>query len=309
MHIVSADQFSTKNIEEIFVSADRIKQGLSTVAGRKKLAQKYHGRQIATLFYQPSTRTRLSFETAALKLGMGVVSTESALHFSSAAKGETIEDTVRVLNQYHLDAIVIRYHEVGGAKRAAAVSQVPIINGGDGPGEHPTQALLDAYTIMENHGRLDNLNIVIGGDLKHGRTMRSLSLLLSKYPKNHFTYISVPELQVGEDIKKALRRNKTTFEETTDMKNAFKNADVIYWTRIQKEYIKDPSSLPKGGFRIDSSHLQFMPKTAIIMHPLPRVEEIAIEVDSDPRAKYFEQAGNGLYIRMALFDRIMNGRA
>lgn len=305
-HILSGDQFSVAEINKIFIRAGEIKKLLVTAKGRQQLHQAHQSRQIATLFYQPSTRTRLSFETAALKLGVGVVSTEAANVFSSAAKGETIEDTVRVLNRYQLDAIIIRYHEVGGAKRAAAVSSVPIINAGDGPGEHPTQALLDAFTILQNHRRLDNLKIVVGGDLKHGRTMRSLSLLLSKYPNNHFTYISIPELQVGEDIKKTLRKNQTSFDETADMKKAFADADVIYWTRIQKEYIENPQKLPKGGFNITSEHLKFMPKSAIIMHPLPRVDEISTEVDSDPRAKYFEQAGNGLYVRMALIDMILS---
>lgn len=307
MHILSAAQFSTKDIAEIFASADRMRRGLSTPAGRKKLSEKYKGREIATLFYQPSTRTRLSFETAALRLGMGVVSTESALHFSSAAKGETIEDTVRVLNQYDLDAIVIRYHEVGGAKRAAAVSDVPIINGGDGPGEHPTQALLDAYTIMKNHGRLNNLRVVMGGDLKFSRTVRSLCYVLSKYKDNHIIFVSIPDFQIPKDVTDNLKKTGTSFELTSDMTKAFADADVVYWTRLQKEYLKNAKQLPKGGLVINKTNLKFMPKRAIIMHPLPRVDEITTDVDKDPRAKYFEQAGNGLYIRMALFDRIMNG--
>ncbi len=305
MHILSADQFSTKDIAEIFATADKMKKALSSANGRQKIVKKYQGRQVATLFYQPSTRTRLSFETAALKLGMGVVGTESALHFSSAAKGETIEDTVRVLNQYNLDAIVIRYHEVGGAKRAAAVSNVPIINGGDGPGEHPTQSLLDAYTIKANHGRLDGLRVVMGGDLKFSRTVRSLCYVLSKYKNNHIIFISIPDFQIPKDVTDNLQKNSTTFELTENMSQAFKDADVIYWTRLQKEYLKDKKALPKGGLTIDKAALKFMPKHAIIMHPLPRVDEITTEVDDDPRAKYFEQAGNGLYIRMALFDRIL----
>lgn len=303
-HILSADQFTPKDIADIFASADKMRQVVSTLAGRQKLSEKYKGRQIATLFYQPSTRTRLSFETAAHKLGMDVVSTEDALTFSSAAKGETIEDTVRVLNQYQLDAIVIRYHEVGGAKRAAAVSDVPIINGGDGPGEHPTQALLDAYTIKANHGRLDKLKVVMGGDLKFSRTVRSLSYLLSKYPNNHIVYVSIPDFQIPKDVTDHLKKSGTSFELTDDMAKAFADADVVYWTRLQKEYL-DKASIPKNGLTIDKKALALMPRSAIIMHPLPRVDEISTEVDADPRAKYFEQAGNGLYIRMALFERIL----
>ncbi|HCM51988.1 TPA: aspartate carbamoyltransferase [Candidatus Saccharibacteria bacterium] len=309
MHIVSSDQFSVGDIDEIFESAARMKKTLATAGGREKLAKKYPGRQVATLFYQPSTRTRLSFETAALKLGMGVVGTEAAMAFSSAAKGETIEDTVRVLNQYQLDAIVIRYHEVGGAKRAAAVSSVPIINAGDGPGEHPTQSLLDAYTIKASHGRLSGLKVVMGGDLKFSRTVRSLCYVLSKYKDNHIVFVSIPDFQIPKDVTDNLKRTDTSFELTTDMSKAFADADVVYWTRLQKEYLKDAKQLPKGGLVIDKQSLKLMPKHTIIMHPLPRVDEITTDVDSDHRAKYFEQAGNGLYIRMALFDGIMNGRA
>lgn len=308
MHVLSAEQFTKEQIKQIFDSADNMRKQLSTPAGRKKLATRHTGKQIATLFYQPSTRTRLSFETAALKLGLGVVSTEAANAFSSAAKGETIEDTVRVLNQYQLDAIVIRYHEVGGAKRAAAVSSVPIINAGDGPGEHPTQALLDSYTIKQNHGRLDGLKVVMGGDLKFSRTVRSLCYVLSKYPNNHITFISIPDFQIPKDVTDNLKKAGTSFELTSDMKKAFADADVVYWTRLQAEYLKDKKALPKGGLVLDQRTMGYMPKSAIVMHPLPRVDEITTEVDNDPRAKYFEQAGNGLYIRMALMDMILNGR-
>lgn len=308
MHILSSDQFTKDQLAKIFSSADKFRANLKSKAGRKSMADLHRGMQLATLFYQPSTRTRLSFETAAFKLGMGVVSTENALQFSSAAKGETIEDTVRVLNGYQLDAIVIRANETGMLARAASVSSVPIINAGDGrDGEHPTQSLLDAYTIIRHFGRLENLKIVMGGDLLQSRTVRSLSMLLSKYKHNHITFLSVPSFQISDDVKNYLKKNGASFELTDDMKKAFVDADVIYWTRIQKEYITDPKSLPKGGFSITKELLKFMPKSAIIMHPLPRVDEITTDVDDDPRAKYFEQAGNGLYVRMALIDMILNG--
>lgn len=306
-HILSSDQFSTKEIANIFDKADEFKKQVADSRVRKQLAQRYQGRQMATLFYQPSTRTRLSFETAALKLGIGVIGTEAAMAFSSAAKGETLEDTIRVLNQYQLDAIVLRYNEVGGARRAAAVSHVPIVNGGDGPGEHPTQALLDAYTIKANHGRLGGLKVVMGGDLKFSRTVRSLCYVLSKYKDNHIVFVSIADFQIPKDVTDNLKKTGTSFELTGNMDKAFADADVVYWTRLQKEYLKDTKQLPKGGLVISKTSLKFMPTRAIIMHPLPRVDEITPEVDSDPRAKYFEQAGNGLYIRMALFDRIMNG--
>ncbi len=308
MHILSAKQFSAGQLEEIFDRADEMEKALKNPAKRRALAVKYNDQQLCSLFYQPSTRTRLSFETAALKIGMGVVSTENAREFSSAAKGETIEDTIRVLNQYDFAAIAIRHHEAGAAAAAAKVSQIPIINAGDGTGEHPTQALLDAYTIKKHFGRLDNLKVVLGGDLLHGRTTRSLSLLLSKFKNNFITFVSIAELQAGNDIKDGLRKSGTGFTETDDMAAAFKDADVVYWTRLQKEYITDPAKIPKDGFVITEASLKSLPKTAIIMHPLPRVDEIHPDVDADPRARYFEEAGNGLYIRMALLDMVMESK-
>ncbi|MBI2589354.1 aspartate carbamoyltransferase [Candidatus Saccharibacteria bacterium] len=308
-HILSSDQFSTKEIEKIFALSDEFKKQLADPGSRKKLTQLYQGRQMATLFYQPSTRTRLSFETAALKLGMGVVSTEDALSFSSAAKGESLEDTIKVINGYYPDIIILRHHETGGAKRAAAVSNVPIINAGDGrSGEHPTQSLLDAYTIKTNYGRLDNLKVVMGGDLLQSRCVRSLVYILSKYKNNHITFVSIPEFQIGNDVKTTLRRTKTSFDQTDNMRKAFAGANVIYWTRLQAEYLKGKKAAVAGGFTIDKSSLKLLQKRAIIMHPLPRVGEISPEIDNDPRAKYFEQAGNGLYIRMALIDQILKNR-
>lgn len=305
MHILATAQYTHTQLNSLFSRADELRS-YTTPTQRKKLAQLHVGRQLCSLFYEPSTRTRLSFEAAALKLGMGVVSTENAREFSSAAKGETIEDTIRVLDEYKFDAIVLRHHETGTAARAAAVSQTPIINAGDGKGEHPTQALLDAYTIYRKFDRLDNLHIVIGGDLANGRTARSLARLLSSYPNNRITFVSMPELQIGEDIKATLRENNTSFEETTDMPNTFKTADVVYWTRLQKERLTDPSLIPKDGFILEPKAVANLSAHAIIMHPLPRVDEIDTRVDSDPRATYFEQAGNGLYIRMALLDQIIS---
>jgi aspartate carbamoyltransferase catalytic subunit len=201
----------------------------------------------------------------------------------------------------------MRYFEAGGAPRAANVSRAAIINAGDGrDGEHPTQALLDAYTIFKNHGRLDDLNIVMGGDLLQSRTVRSLSKLLAKYKVNRITFLSIPEFQVGEDVKNHLNKTGLKFSLTSDMANAFKNADVIYWTRLQAEYLEDKSALPEGGLIIDRKALKLMPKNAIVMHALPRVDEILPIVDKDPRAKYFEQAANGLYVRMALIDMLLN---
>lgn len=303
--ILSIDEFSNQSIEILFSEADHFKDQLTSPTKRQELAHKHIGRQLCSLFYEPSTRTRLSFEKAAANFGIIPISTENAREFSSAAKGETIEDTIKVLNEYGFDIIVLRHHQTGAAQKAASVSITPIINAGDGKGEHPTQALLDAYTIYNQFNRLDNLNITIGGDLANGRTVRSLAKLLSMYPNNHIDFVSIPELQIGEDIKKHLKKNGTSFNETSKMHQPLKNADVIYWTRIQKERLKDPSSLPKNGYEINKHILDIISPHAIIMHPLPRVDEILPEVDHDKRAMYFKQAGNGLFIRMALIDQLI----
>lgn len=292
-HILSAKQFDTKTIETLFKKADEIRD--------KKHSPSSTGKIVATLFYEPSTRTRLSFESAAQRLGYGVISTENANETSSATKSETIEDTIRTVSTY-ADAIVLRYKETGAAETAALASTIPIINAGDGKGEHPTQALLDLYTILREKGRLNNLRIVIGGDLAHGRTARSLAQLLSLYEGNHIIFIATPELQIGEDIKEYLDEHNTTWEETDSIK-AVAGADVVYWTRLQKERLSNPGI--ESSFVINKEILATMPEDSIIMHPLPRVDEIACEVDNDPRAAYFRQVENGLYLRMALLEYVL----
>lgn len=304
MHIISIDQFDKNLLKEIFDRADEFQKLLASEDSRLNLSRKHAGKQVCTLFYEPSTRTRLSFEAAALKLGLGIVSTESAGQFSSAAKGETIEDTMQVLDQYDFSSIIIRHSETGAVARAAGVSQTPIINAGDGKGDHPTQALLDGLTIRKEFGRLDNLRIVMGGDLKYGRTVRSLCKLLSLYSGNHIVFVSLPELQMSQDIKDLLKETGTTYEESTDVKIAFDKANVVYWTRLQKERLENSETFDSSGFNLTQESIKSLPEDAIILHPLPRVDEIAAEVDADPRAKYFQQAGNGLYIRMALLDKI-----
>lgn len=301
-HVLSAHQFEPTQLEEVFELADKMRA--QSTQKTKKLIDKHHGCVAAMLFYEPSTRTRISHETAALKLGVGVTGTENAGEFSSAIKGETLEDTIRTISAY-ADIIVLRHPEIGAADRAATVSSVPIINAGDGAGEHPTQALLDLYTIRQKHKRLTDLRVVIGGDLKHGRTARSLALLLSKYSGNHITFVSTPELQIDKDIKNHLTQNGVSNTETDNVFEAVRDADVVYWTRLQKERLENP--ITGGNFMIDQAVLQAMPEQAIIMHPLPRVDEIAQTVDDDPRAVYFsEQVGNGLYVRMALIDMLLS---
>ncbi len=305
MHVLSSEQFTPQVIDQVFDQADQFRDQLTVPDARRELASRHVGSKLCNLFYEPSTRTRLSFGFAADNLGVRVQGTENAREFSSASKGETLEDTIRVINEYGVDIIVLRHHETGAAAQAAVVSEAAIINAGDGQGEHPTQSLLDMYTIKRKHGRLDNLRIVMGGDLKQGRTARSLAKVLSKYTNNHISFVSVPELQIGDDIKTRLNESGTTYDETSDMLEAFHDADVVYWTRLQKERLENPDAVPEGGFVIDATALEVLPGGAIIMHPLPRVGEIDPAIDSDPRAQYFEQAGNGLYIRMSLIDRIL----
>lgn len=304
MHILSASQFDRAQLEKIFKRADFFKKEATTPAGRKRTAGLFEDRQFCSIFFQPSTRTRLSFETAASKLGMAVISTENAREHSSSAKGETIEDTFKILDGYNFDVIAMRHFEAGAADKGAAVCKTPIINAGDGMGEHPSQSLLDAYTIYKAHGRLSGLKVTFGGDLRYGRTVRSLSKVLALYPDNQITFVSIDELQVNQDVKDYLDKSGTAYREVADVAAALAGADVIYWTRLQKEYLsdKDPSS---GGFTLDKKSLKSMKKNAIIMHPLPRVDEITTDVDDDPRAVYFKQAANGLYIRMALIEYVL----
>ena len=307
-HILTAEQFSHEELQRLFTKADEFRKSDESITDRLKMMQQHVGRIMLSMFYEPSTRTRFSFEIAATKLGIGVVGTENAGEFSSVTKGETIEDTVRVFSEYGIDAISLRTKEEGHAARAASVSEVAIINGGDGKAEHPTQAVLDMYTIQESLHRLDNLNVVIAGDLKHGRTARSLAQMLSKYPNNHIKFLSTPELQIGDDIKTRLAEDGTTFEETSEMYDALRSADVAYWTRLQKERHTDDLVFNQDAFILDAAALEVLPESAIIMHPLTRNHEIPVSTDNDPRAKYFRQAGNGLYVRMAMLDEIMGAR-
>ncbi len=310
-NIISAEQFTRPQLEDFFISADTLREkDRGTLEERRELAGRYMGRQLISLFYEPSTRTRLSFELAAAKLGIGYVSTENAREFSSAAKGETLEDTIRVLGEYNADLLVMRHHETGAAARAAAVApdHMAIVNAGDGKGEHPTQALLDAYTIRENLDRLDSTRIVLGGDLRNGRTARSLAKLLARYPGNEFNFVSTPGFEIGNDIKDFLDEHGAPWSETSDIHKAVRDADVVYWTRLQRERIEGGGVAQEQSLIIDQSVLNVMNPKAVIMHPLPRLGEITTDVDNDPRAQYFRQAGNGLYVRMALLDYLLTTR-
>jgi len=270
------------------------------------------GKIMASLFYEPSTRTRLSFEAAMKRLGGEVISTENAKEFSSKAKGESLEDSIRVISGY-ADVIVLRYYKEGGAERAAAFSEgVPIINAGDGIGQHPTQALLDLFTIKKKFGRIEGLEIAMVGDLVNGRTVRSLSYFLAKhYPKNTIHFVSPEATRMRDDIKSYLDKYKVKWFETKDFREILSRLDVLYQTRVQKERfskseIFDQVERESKKLSIRKSTLQYMKPEAIIMHPLPRLGEISYAVDKDPRAHYFQQARNGLYVRMALLKMILD---
>jgi aspartate carbamoyltransferase catalytic subunit len=300
-HVISSQQFSRTILEELFARSEEIKREPHRFMGR------LNGRVMAALFYEPSTRTRLSFDAAMLRLGGQTMGTDNAREFSSAAKGETLEDTIRIVSGY-ADVIVLRHYEEGAAKRASMVSSVPIINAGDGPGQHPTQALLDLYTIRDELDRIDGVRVAMVGDLANGRTVRSLAYLLSKFKDIKLWFVAPPQVAMRDDLKAHLDEHNVTWVETEDLESVLPQVDVVYQTRIQKERFADPEvyNALKGIYRIDKAAMALMRKYAILMHPLPRVDEIAPEVDDDPRSAYFRQARNGLHIRMALLDRLLS---
>lgn len=302
-HVIEAQQFDLPTISKLFEVAAEM-ENLVARGG----SDDFRSRLMATLFYEPSTRTRFSFEAAMHRLGGRVISTENAAEFSSVAKGETLEDTVRIMNGY-ADVIVLRHSEVGAARRAAAVSRVPIINAGDGVGQHPTQALLDLYTIHKEIGSIDGLKIAMVGDLAQGRTVRSLAYLLSKFKDIKMYFVAPPLLKMKEDILEHLREHGTWFTEETMLDRVLPEVDVVYQTRVQKERfgdrIADYESC-RGIYVINQDSLRLMKSNAIIMHPLPRLDEISMEVDKDRRAAYFRQAQNGLFVRMALLKALLS---
>ena len=302
-HVIEAQQFSRDRLTEIFSVAKEMEE-VVTRYGSNILNR----RLMATLFYEPSTRTRLSFESAMKRLGGEVITTENAREFSSAAKGETLEDTVRIVEGY-ADVIIFRHYESGTAKRAASVASVPIINAGDGPGQHPTQALLDVYTIQKEVGHLDGITVAMVGDLANGRTVRSLAYLLAKYEDVKLHFVAPSVVRMKDDIKDYLRRHGIFFTEEEDLFEVAARADVIYQTRIQRERFGNRTAdyeSARGKYIIDLDLLKVLKERAVIMHPLPRVDEITPEVDTDPRAAYFRQAQNGLYIRMALLKMVLD---
>ncbi len=303
-HVIESQQFDRDLLETVFRTADQMKADLS---GDRRFAKVLEGRIMASLFYEPSTRTRFSFESAMLRLGGSVITTENAREFSSAAKGESLADSTRIMNGY-ADVIVMRHNEAGSAARAAEISDVPVINAGDGAGQHPTQALLDMYTIADALSGIDRLKIAMVGDLRYGRTVRSLAYLLTKYADVEITFVSPPVCRMEGDIKAYLDKNGVTWREETDLDHVAPHVDCVYMTRIQKERFHDPEDYKEaaGKYILTLDRVHTMKPDAIIMHPLPRVDEIPKAVDDDPRARYFEQARNGLFIRMALLYLLLH---
>ena len=299
-HIVESQQFTVPKLMEVF---DRTNEMKKIVA--RGGTMDYHNKIMATLFYKPSTRTRFSFESAMYRLGGKVLTTEQAQEFSSEIKGENLEDTIQIISNY-CDCIVLRHGEEGGAKRAAAVSPVPIINAGDGSGgQHPTQALLDLYTIWNECNTLNGLSVAFIGALDQGRTVRSLAYLLSKFDRVKLYFIAPKELQIKPDILEHLDEKNVSYTLTESTKGIINKVDVVYQTRIDRQRLLN-KEFDLTKYNIEPSFTQKMKYNSIIMHPLPRSVEISPAVDNDPRAAYFRQTQNGLFVRMALLAMLFD---
>ncbi|MBP9832578.1 MAG: aspartate carbamoyltransferase [Candidatus Pacebacteria bacterium] len=296
-HILETQQFDREALNNLF-------QVATSLEGKR--TKDLDGKIMASLFFAPSTRTRLSFESAMYRLGGHVISMENASESSSSTKGETIEDTIRIVDNY-ADVIVLRHPEVGMLARAGAVSEVSVINGGDGIGQHPTQAFLDLYTIFREIGRTDDFHIAFVGNLAYYRAARSLAYLLAKYNNVKMTFVSGPELAMKDDVKEYLKERGVQFTETDDLAGAMREADVVYQTRIAEEWIPDHDQYEKlrGKYVIDRALVDQMKEGSILIHPLPRAGEITPEVDDSPHAVYFKQAEYGVLVRMALLKLLL----
>lgn len=301
-HVLSTQDFSRPLIERLIAHAEDLR-----LEPRVHLRKRLLGTVVATVFYEPSTRTRLSFEAAMTKLGGRVIGAENALESSSAKKGESLRDVFRVVGSY-VDAIIIRHHEVDAIAAASVVSPVPIINAGAGTGEHPTQSLVDVYTLWREFGRVDGLNVCVMGDLKYGRTVHSLLRTLTLFEGVQVSLVNPPSLGLPADLQAEVEHNGLRIRQDVPFEEALATADVIYQTRIQRERIAGlDEANTADAYIIRPEHLATMQPQARILHPLPRVDEIHEGVDDDERAAYFRQAGNGLYIRMALLDDMLGG--
>jgi len=300
--VVSIMDFSKDDIEGILDMAEK----MVPYAKGEKTKRTLDGKILGNLFFEPSTRTKLSFESAAYRLGCDVIDV-SEMSMTSMAKGETLADTIKMVDAY-CDATVLRHPYEGAAKLAAKFSDHPVINAGDGAGSHPTQTLLDLFTMRQAKGSLDGLNITLVGDLKYGRTVHSLAHALTKFGMN-ITLVAPESLQMPKDIIDHLETGGCHPVSKTFLEDAIADADVLYVTRIQRERFPDPAEYQKvaGTYRVDNALLENAKDDLIVMHPLPRVNEIAPEVDNTRHAKYFEQAANGVPVRMALLNAILGG--
>ena len=304
-HILNAEQFNQDYVlDHLIERTEHFSAVQFHPENRRLFIGEHVGKLLFNVFYEPSTRTSFSFQTAATNLGINVIGTEAAGQFSSAAKGETLEDTTRMLVGNKPNIIVLRHPEDGAAARMAALSeQTSIINAGDGCNEHPTQALLDVYTIQKEFGRREDLKIVIGGDIVGGRTAKSLLNLLGIHRSNSFTLVAPEENNASEVMKKTLATFAADVEYSYELSpKTLKDADIVYWTRTQTER---GSGEQDSRFILHRSDLKLMNSQGIIMHPLPRVTELSADIDDDPRARYFQQAANGLPVRMALLDWVL----
>lgn len=298
--ILTVKQFTRQDLEYIFGVAHEMREMVQRVGTFDLLK----GKILANLFYEPSTRTSSSFTSAMERLGGSVIPINE-VHYSSVAKGESLPDTVRTLECY-ADVIVLRHPEVGASALAAQYTHKPIINAGDGIGEHPTQALLDLFTISEELGEVDGLDVTMLGDLKYGRTVHSLARLLSLYQVK-INFVSPDILEMPAEIKDELKEKDIPYLEFNSLEPALRNTDVLYITRVQKERFDDLSEYEsvKSAFVITTETLKRAKDRMIIMHPLPRVGEISMDVDKDPRAAYFRQMEYGLFVRMALLAMVL----
>ena len=298
-HLMNPLDFSVEELDKLFALADDIEKDPA------KYAHKCDGKILATCFYEPSTRTRLSFETAMTRLGGRVIGFSDAAS-SSASKGESVSDTIRIISCY-ADICAMRHPKEGAPMVAAEKSLIPVINAGDGGHQHPTQTLADLQTIRSLHGDLNNFTIGLCGDLKFGRTVHSLINALVRYEGIKFIFISPEELKIPDYVTDMLREKGIPFQEVIRLEDVMPKLDLLYMTRVQKErfFNEEDYVRMKDFYILDKQKMELAPKDMYILHPLPRVNEIAVEVDDDPRAAYFKQAQYGVYVRMALILRLL----
>lgn len=305
-HIIQSQDFDIQYLERLFKDTELIENMQGTYDGEESLEKMLKRKRIFIIFYQSSMRTILTFEIASTLLGAHVFKTENAGVFSSAAKGETLEHTIRVLCEYKADVIILRHNDEGAAQRAVRVVEkngfkTHIINAGDGVGQHPTQSLVDLFSIRKMLGRLNEITVAIGGDLEHGRTTHSLAYLLSRYNKVKLLFVSPPQMKMKKGVLDHLREHGVPFEETDSVPRAFKEADIVYWIRVQKEYLDGQANEQYSrDFIVTEDHVNMMPENSILLHPMPIDGEIAKDIEDLPRVRFFKQASYGIAVRMAL---------